>query len=263
MLTSSKPNLLILLAAIFWLAACNAAPTSPTATAPPSQTPLPSETASPVPTSTPTETPTPSATPSPTETPTLTATPTPTPEPLIATILADTANIVSGPGINYAFLATYTTGLKLQVIGRSEDGLWLVVRLPGGTEGWIQQEKVTFEHEVAELAAFVAPPVPPPTETPIPGLSIFVNPSSGFPTTVFKVTISNFPPEEYATIEIIHQETGTTAFLGSMYTGNFGTNSINLRTFAQQTPPGTYVITITASDGRSVQASFIVKEREE
>lgn len=156
-----NPSFLPLLLLVLLTACSTPAPTepatvAPTATAPP---PTATHTPSPIP---------PTATPSRTPSPTETLTPTPTPEPLIALVSVEKAAFYTGQAENYAYVATFNEGFQEQVVGVDESGGWLVVGFPNGTLGWVRAEDLTFEHDLGELLAYEAPPVPPPTETPVP-----------------------------------------------------------------------------------------------
>ena len=250
---------------VFMLAACS----TPTLTAAPA-TGIPPQpaatntstfTPTPAPTETPTITPSPSATatltPTPTESPSLT----PTPEPLIAVILENHTNIFDGPGGNYNFLATYSEGLKIQVIGRSEDGSWLVVLLPGELEGWLALEKVQFERPVENLLAYEAGPVPLPTQTPPP--LPFVSVKIGCPQatsyycatdnnhTWVIVTFGNFRPNELITIEVT-SSSGEVIFSTS-FTSTSGSGGALP---AKNPPKDVYTVTVRGDSGTIVQTQF-------
>ena len=119
---------------------------------------------------TPTITPSPSHTPSPTPPPTQTRTPTPsaTPQPLVGVINAENTKIVTGPGGNYALLAIVNPGFAVEVVGRGADSAWLVVKMGSDQFGWVPQDLVEVEADFDVLQIFEIPPVPPPTETPVP-----------------------------------------------------------------------------------------------
>jgi serine/threonine-protein kinase len=79
------------------------------------------------------------------------------------TVNVDAANIRSGPGTNYVILDTVPRGAALDVLGRNQEGNWLVVSVPGsGRVGWIAVSTVTYPFSVAEIAISTAPPSPTP-----------------------------------------------------------------------------------------------------
>ncbi len=69
--------------------------------------------------------------------------PTPFPpqaKPIAADVHTDgrPLNIRAGPGLDRPILGSAPNGLRLNVIGRSADGQWLAVELPGWTRlGWV------------------------------------------------------------------------------------------------------------------------------
>lgn len=122
--------ILLLLFACF-LAACTSVsvpdPTAPPA-ASPTAPPLPSATPPP-----PTETPTPlpTATEPPTATPTITETPTPAVTPtwavLRAAVIPEKLSCRFGPGPDYLFKYGLLATARMDVIGRTEDGAWVLI----------------------------------------------------------------------------------------------------------------------------------------
>ena len=85
------------------------------------QPPTPTATVTlPTPTPTPTWTPRPTSTPSPTPTPAVQAVPQP-----------PRSNLRAGPGTTFDVVATVNAGTPVEVIARSPDDGWLLVRAPG------------------------------------------------------------------------------------------------------------------------------------
>ncbi len=101
---------------------------------------------------------TPSATPeftfTPSLSPTITSTPTitPTPEPLQLTILEYT-DCLYGPGEFYLYKTSLTAGSRMEVVGRSQDGLWINVQEIRGWNGcWIPTSQAELDSgSVADL----------------------------------------------------------------------------------------------------------------
>ncbi|GIL13990.1 MAG: hypothetical protein BroJett038_27100 [Chloroflexota bacterium] len=90
-----------------------------------------------------------------------------TPEPpaapelvIFGVVRADQAvNVREGPGRTFTPVASVRPRERVQIIGRSGDSLWLLIRLEDGREGWIASDLI----EIAE------PPTPTPNEpTPTP-----------------------------------------------------------------------------------------------
>lgn len=99
-----------------------------------------------------------------------TTTPTVTTTPALATATARTNTaITTGPGPEYDTIGILQAGQTVEVIGRSEDSQWWVIRtrsLPGG-QGWVAANAVTATN--AEGAPVVAAPevaTPTPSATP-------------------------------------------------------------------------------------------------
>lgn len=249
------------LVCILLLAAC----TTPTLTAsPPTEVPTqlaatlnPSETPSPVPTATPTETPSPTATFTLTPTPTETSTPTLTPEPLVAIILENNINIFDGPSSTYNYLATYSKGLKVQVIGRSEDGNWLVVLLPGGIQGWVSLEKVEFTNPIENLLAYEAGPVPAPSLTPTPIPQVSISPYYGIKPGQYEITVWNFKPKEQVVIRIVLAETGVQDVKGYFTMDGDGKFTVTLYSQGSD-KDGLYYVVVEGEEGSYAQTEFYI-----
>ncbi len=245
------------------LTACSA-PVPTATTLPPTEVPpLPAATFTstatftPLPTETPTETPTPSATLTLTPTPTETPSPTATPEPLVALILEDRTNIFDGPGSNYNYLATYSQGLKIQVVGRSEEGDWLVVILPGGIQGWVAFEKVEFANPVESLVAYEAGPVPPPTQIPTPVPQVSITPYYGIKPGPYEITVWNFKPNEHITIRIIYAQTGGQDARGFFTTDIDGKYTVTLYSRGSD-QDGLYYVVVEGGEGSFAQTEFYI-----
>jgi len=123
--------------------------------------------------------------------------PTPEPTPGIPTGRATAPNglnIRSGPGTNFPVLATVRYGTEGEIIGRSADGRWWVVRVPAapGGSGWVSADFVAVSN-AGDVPIIAAPPppvivvptpaptptrVPAPTATPGPQMSLRANPTT-------------------------------------------------------------------------------------
>lgn len=87
------------------------------------------------------------ATPRPTRNP-ATPIPTPTPAPSIAVVISDQpANVRSGPGTEFQVLAVAPNGMRMTVLGFSDNGSWVNVQLEDGREGWISSALISIEEE--------------------------------------------------------------------------------------------------------------------
>lgn len=63
-----------------------------------------------------------------------------------------------GPSVSYAVVQNIEASITVNVVGRSEDSLWLVIQLPDGF-GWILSSVVNFDGDVATLPPVAAPPL--------------------------------------------------------------------------------------------------------
>ncbi len=106
----------------------------------------------------------PTFTPTPTVTPTPTITPTPTPTPLptyVAKVTAELVNLRSGPGDDFDVLEIIPLGEDVELVGKTADGEWIMVRSAAGKEGWIYRDLLQPEAD-AKMAVLTPPPTPTP-----------------------------------------------------------------------------------------------------
>ncbi len=86
-----------------------------------------------------------------------------------ATVTVKTANLRSGPGEVYPIVGKASEADVVEVIGKSKDGVWLVVRTAEGSESWIAAASVTAQSTLDRVSIAAAPPTPTPrpaTATP-------------------------------------------------------------------------------------------------
>jgi hypothetical protein len=194
-MNKNRSHLLSLVILIMWtLTACNA---SKTVSGTPSQsivqgvlnststnfatsqasTLAPSYTATHRPTETqvlkPTTTHTRTSTSSPTQTQSDTATPsiTPTYAILRGTVL-EQANCRYGPGAAYLYKYGLYPGYNLEIIGRNEEGTWVVIRAIGGTNPcWVKASLMDIHGDVMSLAPASLPLPQSPYYGPLTGVS--------------------------------------------------------------------------------------------
>ncbi len=86
----------------------------------------------------------------------------PTPEPGVPTAEAlDAINVRSGPGTDYPAYGVAPKGMLLEVIGKSEDGGWWVIKIPtqyvGTGQGWVSDDYVKTT-DVGGVPVVPAPP---------------------------------------------------------------------------------------------------------
>lgn len=83
--------------------------------------------------------------------PTSTPAPTFTPAPINGTVQVDALNLRLGPGLQHQVLGLLNTGFVLEIIGRSEIGEWLLVKLPNGVSGWVYAQYIETSSDLASL----------------------------------------------------------------------------------------------------------------
>ena len=140
----------------------------PTNTTPPTATPRPPDTATAPPTNTPRPTDTATAPPTNTPRPTDTRRPTSTTKPADLIVAADTLNMRSGPGTNYAALTAFKQGDELTITGVNADHTWVRAQA-GGFEGWVLLDLCDCNRNLDQVNVIaVAPPTPVPQPTAPP-----------------------------------------------------------------------------------------------
>jgi len=125
--------------------------------------------------------------PSPSETllPSKTSTPNSTPtEAFVSTgVSKGNINMRAGPDTVYPVLTQIATGTELTLVGRNNDGTWLIIRTPDNQEGWVLTTLIETSIDISSLPITKAPPpptLPPsiPTKTKKPyGGAILVPPA--------------------------------------------------------------------------------------
>lgn len=138
----------------------------------PTNTPVPSNTPEPTNAQEPTNT----ATPEPTKTPHATNTPRPTITPTAVPqvqVIANSANLRSGPGIEYEAVGVAANNDIFEVIAKNNDGSWYNVRLEDGSRAWVAVSVVEALDSVslASIRSAATIPAPPvvqvvPTQAP-------------------------------------------------------------------------------------------------
>jgi uncharacterized protein YgiM (DUF1202 family) len=169
----------------------------------------------------------------------------------------------SGPGTDYAFIAELPAGMLLEIVGRSENGAWTVVRLAGGTEGWIPAEDLETATDLSLLAAIDDPPVPPPTETPLPAPTVyFSNPTPKIGVVII-LFYSGFAPGDEPTVIVSDAATGEILWQDTLpEVGGNGQSSVRIWVHPD-TIPGVRMYTVVGSDGRSASALLTIEAPEE
>lgn len=80
------------------------------------------------------------------------------PVTLQAVVSAEALNVRVAPNTTAAIAASaLTTGTRIQLVGRSQDGLWYATPLAAGGVGWVFAEALTVEGDPATLPLAAAP----------------------------------------------------------------------------------------------------------
>ena len=60
-------------------------------------------------------------------------------------------NVRIGPGINYRPVAVVSSGAQVALLGRSQGGSWLLIRIPTGTTGWVNGYYIATSYPTQNL----------------------------------------------------------------------------------------------------------------
>ncbi|MBN1149361.1 MAG: SUMF1/EgtB/PvdO family nonheme iron enzyme, partial [Anaerolineales bacterium] len=82
----------------------------------------------------------------------------PTPGPA-ALVVVHSANVRYGPGTMYAVLEVVMRDVELEIIGRSQDNIWLVVRIDGDRTGWVAASALSFSASLEDIPVVTPPPL--------------------------------------------------------------------------------------------------------
>jgi hypothetical protein len=140
----------------------------------------------------------PSVTLSPTVAPTKTTSPTPFPTFTVVVVaprvyVIKPTNCRLGPGKVYKSVGALKTGQTVQVVGRSRDGKYWIIRNPGNLKQlcWISGVYANVTGVAGILPIMTAPPTPKPTRTPKPPTRTPKPVATTAPPTVFTATYSS------------------------------------------------------------------------
>ena len=137
---------------------------------------------------TPTETMMPSATM--TETATATTTMNPTPEKVMVSVSMDT-NCRSGPGTIYDYLGALLEGEEAEVLGKSVDGEYWIIKNPDRTgECWLWGYYASVVGQTSDLPSYTPPPTPTPVFNWAGTWALSLGPVTGPPVIGFVLTIT-------------------------------------------------------------------------
>jgi hypothetical protein len=167
------------------------------------------------------------------------------------------ANVYSGPGLGYRLLAILSADFRVEVIGISENGTWMVVRLPRGVQGWLLAANLAPGLAVASLPAMQAPPKPAPTGTIVPAPVVGVSPGALAPGAEYTITLRNFLPHEQITLKIIFTGNGSMVFKVVTTARADGTQEVILTT-SPVAPEGAYLLAASGEAGSYAEIEFYV-----
>ena len=96
------------------------------------------------------------------------------------TIATGALNVRGGPGLAYAIITVAFQGQNVSLLGRNENGSWLLVRLTDGAQGWVNASLVNTSVTVSSLTV-VGTPLPATRATVTSGaLNVRYGPGSNF-----------------------------------------------------------------------------------
>jgi uncharacterized protein YgiM (DUF1202 family) len=84
-----------------------------------------------------------------------------------ATVNTGAVNVRSGPGLQFGSIASLPYGFGVQLVARSSDNVWVLVRLTNGVQGWVNASLLVLSVRVRDLPLNDAAPASPivPTAT--------------------------------------------------------------------------------------------------
>lgn len=87
-----------------------------------------------------------------------------------AEVIADTANVRSGPSTNYSVVIGLRKGDRVQAVGRTSDSKWIKLDISGAPQTWIASQLLSVDAGLSSLVVAAAPaaPAPTPAATPKP-----------------------------------------------------------------------------------------------
>lgn len=83
---------------------------------------------------------------------------------IVETWLLFDTNLRTGPGTEYEILAYLNHGIRVVIVGRNQTGVWLVIHVEDGREGWVAASQLDTDD--IDILALPVIPAPPPAVTP-------------------------------------------------------------------------------------------------
>ncbi len=167
----------------------------------------------------------------------------PTAAPGVPSLTANTnVNVRSGPGTHYHRIGLMVQGQTAEVIGRSPDGAWWVIKFPGVSsgQGWVSAAYVTTTG--TENVPIIQPPVAP-APTPTPPVPI-----SGWKGEYWNNTNLQGQPNLVRDDSELNFNWGNTSPDPKINAENFSARW----TIARNVPAGTYRLSLWVDDGARV-----------
>ncbi|OGO42584.1 MAG: hypothetical protein A2W36_06910 [Chloroflexi bacterium RBG_16_58_14] len=166
------------------------------------------------------------------------------------------ANVRAGADPIFPSLASFASGLRLEVIGRNSDNSWFLVKIAPQTTGWIVAEVVQLDQELTSLPEVAPPPTPIATSTPVAPPQVIVSPSSAVVRSYISITVRNFKPREVVTIQVLTESGGLIETLG-VVANDEGTKSDGFWTPSNMRK-GTYRVVARGDMGTVASATLTI-----
>ncbi len=139
-----------------------------------------------------------------------------TPRGVMVTVPLDQeyVNVRSGPGTLYDLVGRLVAGQEAAVLGRSEQGEWLLIQYYGGPEnqGWIYAATINLSPGEVPIVEI------PPTLTPLVTNTINPTLAAQFLTTPIPTRLATFTPAESLVVPT-YADVARTAFFGGIPMG--------------------------------------------
>lgn len=186
--------------------------------------------------------------------------PAPAPEnsqPGAGAVNADSVNLRLGPGLGHRILLQLNEGSQLEILGRSENLEWLLVRLSTGTQGWIFAQYVNTPVSIAGLPlkeAYGGPDLAPAEElqNPRPSQSVLVDIENN----IAAVNVSGFPEDTKLVVKLSRPSGKDDLVVGKGATTGSGSAVIHFempQKWSDGSPvqSGGLVLTVSTKDGKT------------
>ncbi len=196
-------------------------------------------------------------TPVPTGTPKVTATVTPTITPTYETPIArfeGNTNCRQGPGVAYEIVTVVRSGQKAEVIGKSEQGNYWLIRNPNGEETcWVAGDFAQTSGSIHLLPTVTAPPTPSPAPPKAPAWQSWTY-SCAFASGGSNATV------QLAWSDNTQNEDGYNVYRNQQVVASFGPNTTAFTdvAFVATGQSLTYVIEVYSAGGRARSSAVTV-----